>query len=70
MKTLDEVITAMEMCIGYAKCTRQCPYFSEDCLNHDLEKDAVSYLKQYKTDKVQYEEARRLKVPQHLKERE
>ena len=47
MKTLGEVIKAMEMCITTAKCPDDCPYYHETCLKHEMEKDAIHYLREY-----------------------
>ena len=56
MKTLDEVIKAFEICIGYY-CSNAdhdvCPYFGESdmgCMK-EPEKDALHYLKAYRDDK-------------------
>ena len=56
MKTLDEVIEAMERCSipHYFDC-KGCPYEDDDaevgCRSDDKEHDALQYLKTYKDDK-------------------
>ena len=53
MKTLDEVIKAYEICIGYYCSNAEhdvCPYFGESdmgCMK-EPEKDALHYLKEYR----------------------
>ena len=53
MKTLDEVITALDICKNFSYCTHpqkgECPYLNEDnsCVQDDLYKDALHYLKEY-----------------------
>ena len=56
MKTLDEVIKALEICIGYYCSNAEhdvCPYFGESdmwCMK-EPEKDALHYLKEYRETK-------------------
>lgn len=56
MKTLDEVIKAYEICIGYHCSNAEhdvCPYFCESdmgCMK-EPEKDALHYLKEYRETK-------------------
>ena len=56
MKTLDEVIKAYEICIGYSCSNAEhdvCPYFGESdmgCMK-EPEKDALHYLKEYRETK-------------------
>ena len=56
MKTLDEVIKAFEICIGYYCSNAEhdvCPYFGESdmgCMK-EPEKDALHYLKEYRETK-------------------
>ena len=48
MKTLDEVIKALENCDSAIDDCAGCAYFSEDCENlRPLRDDAVFYLKQF-----------------------
>lgn len=48
MKTLDEVIKAVENCDSAIDDCAHCAYFSEDCENlRPLRADALQYLKQY-----------------------
>ena len=68
MKTLDEVIKAFEICIGYYCSNAEhdvCPYFGESdmgCMK-EPEKDALRYLKEYRgllkmwNDKLDKEQA-------------
>ena len=59
MKTLDEVIKAFEICIGYYCSNAEhdvCPYFGESdmgCMK-EPEKDALHYLKEYRTTQTAY----------------
>ena len=55
MKTLDEVIKAMECCISGVPCAGVCPYYDNDCLEHDMENDALFYLREYKDMKQKIE---------------
>lgn len=49
MKTLDEVINAIEYCITGKSCAHgECPYSEENCVNHGMEKDALHYLLEYR----------------------
>ena len=56
MKTLDEVIKAFEICIGYYCSNAEhdvCPYLGESdigCMK-EPEKDALHYLKEYRETK-------------------
>lgn len=45
MKSLDEVIKALEICTSGKHCQDECPYASEECPTYALEKDALYYLK-------------------------
>lgn len=47
MKTLDEVIEALEKCISDTVCVNECPYYKDGCLDHALDKDSLHYLKEY-----------------------
>lgn len=47
MKPIEDVIKAMVMCITTAKCPDGCPYYHETCLKHEIEKDAIYYLREY-----------------------
>lgn len=57
MKTLDEVIIAMENCYGPdAECCDKCQYTKKNsagsiCLKCNLEDDALIYLKAYRDDR-------------------
>lgn len=61
MKTLDEVIKAFEICIGYYCSNTEhdvCPYLGESdmgCMK-EPEKDALYYLKMYRSDMQMYAE--------------
>ncbi len=44
MKTLDEVVKAMEYCKNHDWCCKECPYRDEDIC---YEEDALHYLKEY-----------------------
>ena len=52
MKTLDEVIKAMESCNCHDFVCHQCPYYDDDdevgCRSDDKEEDALHYLKEYR----------------------
>ena len=49
MKTLDEVIDAVENCDSAIDDCAHCAYFSEDCENlRPLRADVLSYLKKYR----------------------
>lgn len=48
MKSIDEVITALEICISGSYCVDKCPYAHDDCLEHGMEKDSLHYLKEYR----------------------
>ena len=48
MKSIDEVITALEICISGSSCVDKCPYSHNDCLDHGMEKDSLHYLKEYR----------------------
>ena len=49
MKTLDEVIDAMEKCISYGNSCLNCPYDKGNrCLAKSREKDCLYYLRQLK----------------------
>lgn len=49
MKTLDEVIDAVENCDSVIDDCAHCAYFSEDCENlRPLRADVLSYLKKYR----------------------
>lgn len=67
MKTLDEVIKAFEICIGYYCSNAEhdvCPYLGESdmgCMK-EPEKDALYYLKMYRSDQIQWEADRKLWV--------
>ena len=57
MKTLEEVIKAMEVCMSGESCAKVgCPYFEEDCLKHGMEKDAIHYLNEYNSILDEYHE--------------
>ena len=47
MKTLDEVIKALELCTSNKHCQDECPYAPEECPTYAMEKDALHYLKEY-----------------------
>ena len=49
MKTLDEVIKAMETCSAHVKCVDVCPYHKDGCIEYGMEKDALHYLKEFKS---------------------
>ena len=52
MKTLDEMIKALEYCITGKSCAHgECPYSEENCVDHGIEKDALHYLKEYRDAK-------------------
>ena len=51
MKTLDEVIKALEYCLNpvdnFGNCNAECPYIHCcDPSNHDITEDALHYLKE------------------------
>ena len=54
MRTLDEVITGLDICKNFSYCTHpqkgECPYLCEDntCGQDDLYRDALHYLKEFK----------------------
>ena len=54
MRTLDEVITGLDICKKFSYCTHpqkgECPYLCEDntCGQDDLYRDALHYLKEFK----------------------
>ena len=45
MRTLDEVIKALEICINNQRCIDGCPYYKNDCPQYEMEKDALHYLR-------------------------
>lgn len=47
MKTLDEVIKALEICSPHIRCDKACPYHKSGCLDYEMEKDALHYLQEY-----------------------
>ena len=51
MKTLDEVIKALEICANNQRCIDGCPYYKNDCPQYEMEKDALHYLKEYRDRK-------------------
>lgn len=51
MKTLDEVIKALEICSNNQRCIDGCPYYKNDCPQYEMEKDALHYLKEYQDRK-------------------
>ena len=61
MKTLDEVITGLDICKNFSYCTHpqkgECPYLHEDntCDQDDLYRDALFYLKEYRRRKAELE---------------
>ena len=59
MKTLDEVIDALEKCFD---CTG-CPYEDDDaeigCHSDDRDADALYYLREYRSDRIQWEADRK-----------
>lgn len=68
MKTLDEVIKALEMCTAdKCVCFYGCPYShladgDDGCEYHaipEMQKDALSYLKMYRSDQIQHEADRK-----------
>ena len=56
MKTLDEVITGLDICKNFSYCTHpqkgECPYLYEDntCDQDGLYRDALHYLKEYREE--------------------
>lgn len=48
MKTLDEVIKALECCKSDNPCNDKCPYARDECRSYALETDALFYLKEYR----------------------
>jgi len=65
MKSLDDVIDAMERCSKphYFDC-KGCPYEDDDaevgCRSDDRDADVLNYLKMYRSDMIQWEADRRL----------
>lgn len=63
MKTLDEVITGLDICKNFSYCTHpqkgECPYLYEDnsCGQDDLYRDALHYLKTIETTENLYHDA-------------
>ena len=68
MKTLDEVIKALEYCLNpvdnFGNCNAECPYIHCcDPSNHDVTEDALHYLKEFQglskmwNDKLDKEQA-------------
>lgn len=61
MKTLNEVITGLDICKNFSYCTHpqkgECPYLQEDnsCSQDDLYKDALHYLKDMKNLEEDYD---------------
>ena len=51
MKTLDEVVKALEICANNQRCIDGCPYYKNDCPQYEMEKDALRYLKEYRDRK-------------------
>ena len=50
MKTLDEVIRALEICWEQGTCSKECPYMmAEPSCGLRRELDALHYLKEYRT---------------------
>ena len=65
MKTLDEVIKAIEYCLNpvdeLGNCNGDCPYCpSCDPEGKIVKLDALHYLKEYRSDKLQWEADRKL----------
>ena len=50
MKTLNEVIKALECCCEVGLCETECPYHN-DCGNDEEKVDALNYLKAYRDDR-------------------
>ena len=48
MKMLDEVITALEICSTHLRCDEVCPYHKSGCIEYEMEKDALHYLREYR----------------------
>lgn len=48
MKTLDEVIKALEICSTHLRCMDGCPYYRNECPLYEMEKDALHYLQEYR----------------------
>ena len=51
MKMLDEVIKALEICSTQLRCDGVCPYHKSGCIEYEMEKDALHYLREYKNCK-------------------
>ena len=47
MKTLNEVIKALEICSTHLRCMDGCPYYRNECPLYEMEKDALHYLREY-----------------------
>lgn len=49
MKRIEEVVKALDTCISNVRCVDICPYFKDGCIDYEMEKDALHYLKEYQT---------------------
>ena len=63
MKTLDEVIDALERCYTpHVFDCKGCPYEDDDseveCRSDDRDTDVLNYLKTYRADKLEWEQTR------------
>lgn len=56
MKTLDEVIDKYEKCNYVQSCCNDCSYCNEECC---CDRDALHYLKMYRSDRLQWEADRK-----------
>lgn len=54
MKTLDEVITTLDYCMFSSDCT-PCAYKQTKDCQRTKSQDALHYLRQYRSDKVEWE---------------
>ena len=52
MKSLNEVIKALECCCEIGKCRTECPYL-DGCDNDEEKKDALYYLRRYRDIEIE-----------------
>ena len=48
MKSLDDVIKALEICSTHLRCDGVCPYHKSGCIDYEMEKDALKHLKDFR----------------------
>ena len=64
MKSLDEVIKALEICSSHLRCMDGCPYYRNECPLYEMEKDALHYLKAFREMEDELNDIRREYIEQ------